>query len=80
MFQIAVSCNDYCHNSGPQDEGSFLLSMQPFELENISYSTVIVTSFIGLGAYSQSSLIQLHGFNDTNCCILSVLKKNAVSH
>ena len=28
----------------------------------ISVSTVIVTSFISFGAYSQSSLIQLHGF------------------
>ena len=45
------------HNSGPQVEGSFLLSLQRFELENISYYTVIVTSFIGFGAYSQSSLI-----------------------
>ena len=68
------------HNSGPQVEGSFLLSLQRFELENISYYTVIVTSFIGFGAYSQSSLILVNGFNDTNCCILSVLKKNAISH
>ena len=68
------------HNSGPQVEGSFLLSLQRFELENISYYTVIVTLFIGFGAYSQSSLIPVNGFNDTNCCILSVLKKNAVSH
>ena len=67
------------HNSGPQVEGSFLLSLQWFELENISY-TILVTSFIGFGAYSQSSLIQVHGFNDTNCCILSVFKKKAVSH
>ena len=67
------------HNSGPQVEGSFLLSLQRFELENISY-TVIVISFIGCSAYSQSSLILANGFNDTNCCIRSVLKKNAVSH
>ena len=67
------------HNSGPQVEGSFLLSLQWFELKNISY-TVIVTSFIGFGAYSQSSLIPVNGFNDANCCILLVLKKNAISH
>ena len=66
------------HNSGPQVQGSFLLSLQRFELENIGYSD-IVTSFIGFGAYSQSSLIQVNGFNDTNFCILQ-LKKNVVSH
>ena len=67
------------HNSGPQVEGSLLLSLQRFELGNISY-TVLVTSFIGFGAYSQSSLIQVNGFNDTDCCILSVFKRNAISH
>ena len=51
------------HDSGPQVESSFLLSLQRFELENISY-TVIVTSFIGCSAYSQSSLIPANGFND----------------
>ena len=68
------------HNSGPQVEGSFLLSLQRFEVENISYYIVIVRSFIGFGAYSQSSLIPVNGFTDTNRCILSVFKKNAISH
>lgn len=61
------------HNSGPQVWGSFLSSLQRFELENISYVDIL-TSFIGFGAYSQRSLIQV-GFNDADFCILSVLKK-----